>query len=192
MALICLRDIATVQLGLILARKKADSNSSHVYKRLTLRSMENNGINMEATESFYSSEFLQNEYLTMTGTIVMKLFSPFNPVVISKETEGLLFPSQMVSIRPMKTVLPEYLCLYLSQEFVSECLLANYFWIAQKAITVDSLANLKIRIPSLKNQQIICDCYQNHCQLRKLRENLVKEEQTMMRYILSKLSKEEE
>jgi len=185
-----LREIAKVQLGLILERKKADSASPYLYNRLTLRAMEPDGINPEAIEPFYSTEPLQKEYLTKAETIVMKLFSPFNPTVITEETEGYLFPSQMVSISPVKSVLPEYLCLYLSQDFVAERLLANYFWIAQKAITVDSLLNLKVRIPSLKNQQLISDYNRNYRRLCRFRKELEKEEETMMQYIFSVLSKD--
>ncbi len=190
MALFYLRDIATVQLGLIMSRKKASGDSSYIYKRLTLRAMENGNINLEATEPFYSAEALQDEYLTKAGNIVMKLFSPFNPIVITKKTEGYLFPSQMVSIRPNKHILSEYLCLYLTQDFVAERLLTNYFLIAQRAVTVDSLLNLEVRLPSLKNQHLICDYNQNYHQLCSLRKELVKEEQTMMKYIFSVLSRD--
>jgi hypothetical protein len=191
MAIVRLGDITVIQLGLILERKKADDVSLHVYKRLTLRAMESDGINPEAIEAFYSAVPLQAEYLTKAGTIVMKLFAPFNPIVITEETEGYLFPSQMVCIRPIKSILPEYLCLYLSQDFVAERLLGNYFWIAQRAITVDSLLNLKVRIPSLKNQQIICDYNRNYHCLCRLRKELDKEEQTMMKYIFSILSEDQ-
>ena len=192
MAVFLLGGISTIQIGLILARKRADSDSQYTYKRLTLRSLESDSINPEAIEPFYSEEPLQNEYLTRSGTIIMKLSSPFNPVVITKETEGYLIPSQMVTIKPVKQILPEYLCLYLSQDFVIERLLVNYFWIAQKAITVDSLSKLEIRVPPLKNQQVICEYYRNYRHLRHLREKLDKEEQTMMKHIFSVLSKDKE
>jgi len=192
MAVFCLRDISTIQIGLILARKNAESGSSHIYQRLTLRSLEYDGILAEATEPFYSKEPLQKEYFSKTGTIVMKLFSPFNPVVITKETEGYLIPSQMVSIEPVRLVLAEYLALYLSQDFVSDRLLANYFWIAQKAITVESLSKLEIRVPSLKKQHIICDYYQNYRYIRQLRDELDKEEQAMMKHVFSVLNRDKE
>jgi len=192
MALKALKDISIIQLGLILDRKKAENETSFPYKRLTLRALERDGINPEAIEPFYSMQPLQNDYLTKPGDIIMKLFAPFNPIVITKETECYLFPSQMVSIKTIKSVLPEYLCLYLSQDFVAERLLANYFWIAQKAITVESLLNLKIEIPSLKNQQLICDYNQNYRNICKLRKELDKEEQNMMKYVFSILCKEKE
>jgi hypothetical protein len=117
-------------------RKKADIDSLYVYKRLTLQSLENDKINFEAITPFHSIEPLHSEYLTRIGSVLMKLYSPLNPVVITKETEGYLIPSQIVSIQPVKPVMPEYLCLYLSQDFVVERLLANYVGIAQRAITV--------------------------------------------------------
>ena len=192
MAIIRLGDISTIQIGLILARKKSDEVSQYVYKLLTLKSLESNGINPEVITCYYSKESLQNEYLTKTGTIVMKLSFPFHPAVITKETEGFLIPSQMVSIKPAKPVLAEYLCLYLSQNFVAEYLLSNYFWIAQKSITVESLANLQIRIPPLKNQQAICEYHQTYLHLCALKKKLEKEEETMMKHIFSVLSKTQE
>lgn len=192
MAVFCLKEVSTIQIGLILDRKKTDSDSPYIYKRLTLRSLGNDGINPETITFFHAKEPLQSEFLTKAGTIVMKLSAPLNPTVITKETEGYLLPSQMVSIKPEKPILPEYLCFYLSQDFVAERLLANYFWIAQKAITVESLSNLEVKVPSLKNQQIICDFYQNHQHLCRLRKELEKEEQAMMKYIFSILSKDKE
>jgi len=192
MAVFCLREVSTIQIGLILDRKKANGDSLYIYKRLTVRSLENDGIKPEATTLFYAKEPLQDEFFTKAGTIVMKLSAPLNPTVITEKTESYLIPSQMVSIKPEKMILPEYLCFYLSQDFVAERLLANYFWIAQRAITVESLSNLEIKVPSLKNQQLICDFYQNHQYLCRLRKELDKEEQTMMKHIFSVLSKDKE
>jgi len=192
MAIYCLNEVSTIQIGLILDRKKTDGDSPYIYKQLTLRSLENEGINPEAITFFHAKEPLQNEFLTRAGTIVMKLSAPLNPTVITKETEGYLIPSQMVTIIPKKTILPEYLRFYLSQDFVAERLLANYFWIAQRAITVESLSNLEVRVPSLENQQIICDFSQNHQYLCRLRKELEKEEQAMMKYIFSLLNKDKE
>ncbi|MDR0448123.1 MAG: restriction endonuclease subunit S [Treponema sp.] len=192
MAILFLGDISTIQIGLILARKKAEEGSLYTHQQLTLRSLENNNINLEATKPYYSEEPIRNKCMTKTGTIVMKLFFPFNPVVITKETEGYLIPSQMVSVEPGKSVLPEYLCLYLSQDFVAERLLVNYFGIAQRAITVKSLLNLEIKVPSLKKQHTICDYYKSYHQLCQLRKKLEQEEPTMMKFIFSILSKDKE
>jgi restriction endonuclease S subunit len=189
MALFRLGDITKIQIGLILDRKMADEGSSYMYERLTVRSLENDKINHEALVPFYSRKPLHGDYLTRVGTIVMKLSSPLNPVVISKETEGYLIPSQMVSIELKKPVILDYLRLYLSQDFAVERLLVNYSGIAQRAITVESLSNFEVRIPSSKNQQIICDYYQNYRRLCDLRKEMEKEEKNMMKYIFSELSK---
>ena len=91
MAVFRLGDISTIQIGLILERKKAENDSPYIYKQLTLRSLEIDSINPQVTMQFYSLEPRNNEYLTKTGTIVMKLSSPINPIVITEETEGYLF-----------------------------------------------------------------------------------------------------
>ena len=187
-----LKEISDTQLGLIMDRKKAECKSKYVYNRLTLRAVESSGINPDAVETFYSKEPLPQEYFTQSGTVLMKLFSPFNPVVITRETEGYLFPSQMVSIRLKERVLPEYICLYLSQDSVSKRFLENYSGIAQRAITVDSLLNLKVKVPSLEKQQLICEYSQNYKLLCRLRRDLEKNEQVMMKHIFSELSKEKD
>ncbi|MCL2043905.1 MAG: restriction endonuclease subunit S [Treponema sp.] len=192
MAVFRLGDISTIQTGLILARKRSGSNCGHIYKQLTLKSLGDNTIDPEAVTFFYTEELLQNEYLTRAGTIVMKLSAPFHPTIITQETEGYLIPSQMVSIKPKKSALVEYLRFYLSQDFVAEHLLAHYVCIAQKSITVELLSNLEIRLPSLKNQQRMCEYYQNYRHLCRLREKLEIEEKTMMQYVFSVLSKGKE
>jgi hypothetical protein len=122
----------------------------------------------------------------------MKLFYPFNPVLVSAETENLLIPSQMAVIRLRAAVMPEYIRIYLSRERIAGRLLSDYALIAQKGVTIQTLSNLTMEIPSRENQRRICEYYSSYNNLRCLREELDREERKMLTCIFSTLSKDKE
>ncbi|GHV11452.1 hypothetical protein FACS189491_02710 [Spirochaetia bacterium] len=186
-----LGDIAKIQTGLVLARRQASHASKYTYQRLLLRALRENGtINLRETESYVSSGPLDKSVLTQAGTIVIKLSAPLNPVLITEQNEGMVIPSQMAAIEIQDGILPEYIRVYLSRKSVADQLLANYVVIAQRGITINSLMNLGIEVPSLKNQRLICACYENVCKKHQLRNELDQQEQKMMNYIFLSLSKD--
>jgi hypothetical protein len=191
---VALGEIADIQIGLLLSRKQAgDDSSSYRYRRLLPRSLRPGGtISLDETEPYNSLVPLNQSVLTKRGTIVMKLFYPFNPALVTAETENLVVPSQMAVIRLRGSVMPEYIRLYLSQETVAERLLSNYTLIAQKGVTIQTLSNLRMEIPLKENQIRICEYYSGYNNLRCLREELDREERKMLTCIFSTLSKDKE
>jgi hypothetical protein len=190
MRLAKLGDLAQIQIGLVLARKAADKPSAYVYRRLLLGALREDGINPRETEPFESSGPLEKSYMTQAGSIVIKLSAPFNPCLVTQEAEGLIIPSQMAVIKIHGDMLPEYICFYLAQEHIARHLMSDTTGIAQRAITISVLANLEIGVPSKKNQKLICDFYKTICMKRQLRNELDKQEQEMMKYVFSRLTKE--
>jgi hypothetical protein len=194
-----LEEIASIRIGLLLSRKLfsknlADSHFFHSYRRLLPKSLQADGtINLDETEAYESRVPLDQSDLTRAGTIVMKLSYPFNPVLVTAETENLVVPSQMAVIVPHGGILPEYIRIYLSRKAVAERLLSNYaLLIAQKGVTIQTLADLTIEIPSRENQKHICNFYAVNNKLRMLRAELDQQEQKRVRYIFSALSKDKE
>jgi hypothetical protein len=186
-----LGETADIQIGLLLSRKQAGGSPPYSYRRLLPKCLRPDGtINRDETEPYGSLVPLDQAILTRTGTIVMKLSWPFNPTLVTAETENLVVPSQMAVIRPRSSVMPEYIRLYLSQERIAGRLLANYALIAQRAVTIQTLSNLSMEIPSWENQKRIYEYYRNYNNLRGLREELNREEQKMMTYIFSVLSRD--
>jgi hypothetical protein len=190
---ITLGKIADIQIGLLLSRKQADTSSPYPYRRLLPKCLRSDGtINCDETEVYGSLVPLSPPVLTRVGTIVMKLSYPFNPALVTMETENLVVPSQMAVIRPRGSVMPEYIRLYLSQERIVWRLLSNYALIAQRGVTIQTLSNLPMEIPSMKNQERICEYYNNYNNLHSLREALEREERKMLSHIFSTLSKDRE
>ncbi len=156
-----LSDFAKLQSGLVLNRKEARSSEETVkeYKRLNLRSLDINGtVNHNELDLFSSTELLDDSLLTQTNDIVVKLFAPFSPVLITPADVGLVIPSQLAVIRiRSKTVLPQYLCYWLSTHEASETLLSIEGWQSQRTIKIGTFADLDVPIPPLEKQIIISD-----------------------------------
>lgn len=156
-----LSDFAKLQSGLVLNRKEARSSEKTVkqYKRLNLRSLDINGtVNHNELDLFSSTELLDDSLLTQPNDIVVKLFAPFSPVLISSADVGLVIPSQLAVIRiHNKKVLPQYLCYWLSTHEASEALLSIEGWQSQRTIKIGTFADLDVPIPPLEKQIIISD-----------------------------------
>jgi hypothetical protein len=181
-----LKDIADIQIGLVLARKKADEDSPHRYTRLSLKSLGEDGeLHPAENEDFTSSEELNPAFLTQAGTILMKLFAPLNPVLITQEAAGYVIPSQIAIIKAHEKALPEYLHLYLSLDSIATQLLSQMTGTALRALTLKTLSELEIALPSVKKQQSICNLHKLYRKKYKLRDELIAQEKLLMQYIVS-------
>lgn len=151
-------DIATVQSGLVLSRKEAkkDSIETFEYKRLTLRSLGEDGFLSEAELELYNAkEQLDGSSLTVSDDVIIRLFSPLCPILINESSEGLVIPSQLavLKVKDTLTVLPAYLRWYLSQKEIQERVLFEEGGTAQRTIKVSTIMDLLINIPDIEKQR---------------------------------------
>ena len=175
-----LSDIATLQSGLVLNRKDAHSSeeTKKVYKRLNLRSLSSyNEINLQELDTFLAKELLEPSVLTQPGDIVIKLFTPIFPVVITESSSGLVIPSQLAVVRIFSSeVLPQYLRYWLSTQEVSDFLHSLDGRQFQRTIKIGAFAELKVPVPTLKEQQIIADMVSTGLHREQLYQNLIDEQ----------------
>lgn len=175
-----LSDIASLQSGLVLNRKEAHSpeETAKVYKRLNLRSLSSyNEINHKELDVFPAKDILDQSVLTQPGDIVIKLFIPIFPVVITEHDAGLVIPSQLAVIRIFNSkVLPQYLRCWLSTPEVSDSLQSLEGWQSQRTIKIGTFAELEVPVPTLKEQQIIADMVSTNFQREQLYRNLIYEQ----------------
>lgn len=117
-----LRNVAQVRSGLVLARKQARSRTEYRYPLLNLKCIHPNGyIDTSLCELFDSVEYLNPEYLTHKGDIVIRLTIPYTAVLITEDLEGYVIPSSFVVVRTDRSVLlPEYLIWLLNSQKVKK------------------------------------------------------------------------
>lgn len=175
-----LSDIASLQSGLVLNRKEARSSkeTKEVYKRLNLRSLSSyNEIDHQELDIFPAKNILDQAVLTQPGDIIIKLFIPISPVVITEHDAGLVIPSQLAVIRIFNNeILPQYLRYWLSTPEVSDSLQSLEGWQSQRTIKIGTFAELEVPVPTLKEQQIIANMVSTNFRREQLYRSLIDEQ----------------
>lgn len=186
-----LSDIASLQSGLVLNRKEARSyeETEKIYKRLNLRSLcSYNEIDHQKLDIFPTKEILDPAVLTQPGDIVIKLFTPIFPVVITEQDAGLVIPSQLAVIRISNSkVLPHFLRYWLSTSEVFDSLRLFEGGQSQRAIKIATFAELEIPVPLLKDQQIIADMVSTNLRREQLYRNLIDEQNKLTMLNIQKI-----
>ncbi len=185
-----LSDFATLQSGLVLNRKEARSEeeTAKYYKRINMRSLSEYGeLDRNDLDIFPSVEILDSAVLTQPNDIIVKLFTPICPTLISEKDKGFIIPSQLVVIRVFDAqVLPEYLRYYLSAPEVSDLMLSIEGWRSQRTIKVSTFADLEIPIPSIEKQQLIAKISAINSKREQLYKELIEEEKKLTTLKLQK------
>lgn len=185
-----LSEFATLQSGLVLNRKEArsDEETAKYYKRINMRSLSEYGkLDRNDLDIFPSIEILDSAVLTQPNDIIVKLFTPICPTLISEEDIGFIIPSQLVVIRVFdKRVLPEYLRYYLSAPEVSDLMLSIEGWRSQRTIKVSTFADLEIPIPAIEKQQLIAKISETNSHRGRLYKELIEEEKKLTTLKLQK------
>ena len=175
-----LSEIATLQTGLVLNRKEArcDEDTVKYYKKVSMRFLNEYGVlERDDLNIFASTEKLDPSLLTHANDILVKLFTPVFPTLVTEETEGMVIPSQLAVIRVFdERVLPEYLRYYLSTPEVSELMLSIEGWRSQRTIKVGTFAEIEIPIPPIEKQRIIANLAKTDLTRRRLYTELIEEQ----------------
>jgi hypothetical protein len=185
-----MRDIADIEIGLVLSRKKAAGESAHNYQKLSLKSLgEDGALDSARNETYFAAEPLNGHFLTRENMVVIKLFTPLNPVVIQKGEEGFIIPSQMAGITVKKEVHPEYLQYFLSLEETNRYLLSRASGAVMRFISIKTLSELVLDIPPLKQQEQFCSLYRLHRRKKALTKELAALEDERIRAIFETIGR---
>jgi len=179
-----LSDLATVQSGLVLNRKEAkdDGDIVEVYHRLNLRSLGEDGrLKLSELDVFNSQEHLDSSLLTKSGDVAVRLFVPICPITISVDEINFVVPSQLATVRieNRNDIVPEYLRWYLSQEYVTENILAKEGWQSQRTIKISTIADLIIPVPEIEKQDLIVRINKMSLMRERLYKELVRQEKLL-------------
>lgn len=187
-----LYEIANIQSGLVVNRKEAKSEDAiaHIYKRLNLRSINDFGaIDVEQLDDFNSIEQFEQHTLTHKDDIIIRMFAPICPALITEETEGLVVPSQLaiVRLKNKKKVLPNYLRYFLSQERITNKILLEEGWQTQRNIKISSISNLDIPLPSIEYQNKIVEITKLNVTRKQLYQELALQEDILVEFHINKI-----
>lgn len=174
-----LSEIAEIQSGLVLNRKEAspDSKISILYRQLNLRSINEDGtIDTELLSDFCAAATLHKQFITQADDIVMRLFAPHHPVLITHAFTGLVVPSQFSIIRITSVAFrPAFLSHYLSLYDVIDEVAAKDGGLATRGIKISTLSRIQIPLLPLNQQDGIVAYMDAHTQRKRLSLQLMEQ-----------------
>ena len=154
-------ELAVIRTGLVTTRTKrtAGGSDEYQYTMLNLKCIsQDGGIDLAQTEPYFLSKSLKDDYFTNNGDILVRLSSPYTPILINKsEWCGLLVPSHFAIIRAkLPLALPEYLYWTLCREknritFMQNCSGSHVLG----TIGAGVIASLPVTMLSLEQQRTL-------------------------------------
>jgi restriction endonuclease S subunit len=164
-------EIANIQSGLVLNRKEAtlDSNITVKYKQINLRSINEDGtINSTTLNEFNSVDVLNDQFITKENDVIMRLFAPLRPVIITGNFSGLVVPSQFSIIRVKSNkVLPVFLWHYLSQYDIIHEMAVKDSGQSARGIKISTLSDIPIPLLTREKQKKIANVMNIHLRRKK-------------------------
>ena len=184
-----LGSVAQVRSGLVLARKQARGRTEYRYPLLNLKCIHPNGyIDTALCEMFDSVEYLNPEYLTHNGDVVIRLTVPYTAVLITDELEGYVIPSSFVVVRTDRSiVIPEYLLWLLNSQQVKQRIYESAVSNMLGAVKPRYFAEFEMEEISISHQQILADLNQQAKREAQLLAKLATEKERYYDHILNQV-----
>lgn len=186
-----LSDIADVQSGLVLSRKESKLDSEQVieYRNLNLRSISDDGsISEDALEIYLADEKLESQFISAKENIIIRLFPPFQPALITESSTGLVIPSQFAIVRLRSNlVLPKFLYYYLAHAKLLESLAIRGSGKISGGIKISALSEMKIPIPDLDKQRAVANYSEINTIQKQLYSNLIQQYELKMDAVMNKV-----
>ena len=184
-----LGSVAQVRSGLVLARKQARGRTEYRYPLLNLKCIHPNGyIDTALCEMFDSVEYLNPEYLTHNGDVVIRLTVPYTAVLVTDELEGYVIPSSFVVVRTDRSiVLPEYLLWLLNSQQVKQRIYESAVSNMLGAVKPRYFAEFEMEQISISHQQILADMNQLAKREAQLLAKLAAEKERYYDHILNQV-----
>lgn len=185
-----LGDVANILTGIVVKRKQADLSDDTIkkYNILTLKSFDYDGLlNIDELDSFDSIEMIDDKYITKKGDVIIRLSYPNTAISIKNEI-GLLIPSLFAVIRLIsKSILPEYLSLYLNSDAMRKFYSINSVGSVVKIVKTSALRDIELDVPEIMRQKKVIELYDLMIKEKRLYEDLKNEKTKYNNEIIKKL-----
>jgi len=183
-----LNNLATVRTGVVIARKKAQINSSKKvkYNQISLKCFEDSiKPNKDKTDTFISFEEIDRKYFTKKGDIIVRLRSPNRAIYIDEKDEGLLIHSLLAVIRVHSNKLnPKYLAYFINANQTQLSLKKDIKGTAISMLKTKDLEKLEIILPPVKQQKKLVEFLELADYERDLLKKLAEEKKQFSQSVL--------
>lgn len=183
-----LKDLAEISVGVPIARYKYKKNKDAQkfgYLLFSQNMLSDTGIFTDTkAETFYANKDLSHS-CTKTDDVIFGLRKPNQAILIADNATGLLVQSYFAIISCDKTkVLPEYLAFKLNTKEVHNQLYKNIQGGAIPLVKVQDVKNIKLNLPSIKEQQKIVEIAKTGYQEIDVLKKMIIEKQKILKAIM--------
>ena len=176
-----LKDIAKINVGLVLNRKKANlsKDDKFYYNIVSLKSFNEDAIyDNTFSDEFISNEQIKEDYQVKQGDILLRLRKPNLALFIDKEYENLIYSSLIVRIKLQDDKFDaNFLAYYLNSNIVKKELLQEVVGTAIPMIKVADVSKISIPLISLNRQKKIVEYLKLAKQENELLQKLINQKQ---------------
>lgn len=151
-----LKDVASIRTGLVLSRKKSPLSDEHsiAYKQITLKSFsDSTKLRLDDIDDFHAVEEINDSYICSEGDVLVRLREPITAVYIDKESEGMVVPSFVSSIKVNNDLLDkQFLAYYINSNLAQKILERMMRQASIFALKTKDLEDLELTLPPLEEQ----------------------------------------
>lgn len=174
-----LKDIAKVRTGLILTRKRARDSFEvkQEYSLLTLQNIDETGCFTDVPfDTYQSKDILEEQYLTQSGDIILRLNDPYTAVYIDENKKGIVFPNYFVALSISdERYSPGFISWYLNTDYVKRKYKKGQTGTLVPNINRSLILDLPLPVVSLERQEKIAELHRLFLKERRLQIQLLKE-----------------
>lgn len=174
---ISLVEIANISSGLVINRytrlnKDSLLKNPYIYYHITLKSVENNNIDLDLLEKIESEREIDDRYLLKKGDIIIKLAPPYNAALVDFEYEHVIVPQNFAIIRTNENCDSEYLSYILNSKNIQNQLLRQAEGGSVPIIKINSLNEVKIRSINMEMQVKYAKLFRLFSQRNRLKKGI--------------------
>ena len=189
---ICLVQAANISSGLVINRytmRNKDSllKNPYIYYHITLKSVENNNIDLDLLEKIESEREINDKYLLKKGDIIIKLAPPYNAALVDFEHDHVIVPQNFAIIRTNENFDSEYLSYILNSKNIQNQLLRRVEGGSLQIIKIKSLNEVKIKSINLDMQVKYAKLFRLISQRKSLKKRNIELEELLTENLLSNL-----
>jgi len=187
-----LKDAAEITSGLVINRFTRQKKSSFLnkplkYYQITIKSVQDNKINLELLEEFESSKKIDERYLLKKGDVLMKLTPPYSAAMVDFHRENIVFPQNFAVLRTKENFDPEYLSHILNSKNIQIQLQRLVEGGTLPIVKISSLKEVKINPVPLNLQYKYGKLFSLLFKRRELKKRNIELEDLLVEDILSNL-----
>ncbi len=144
-------------------------------------------------DRYFASGMVDEQFISKTSDIIVRLFPPFVPVLITKTITGFVIPSQFAIIRlPTNELLPEFLCCYLAHRSILKSLAILESGQAASGIKISALSDLPVPLPNAEKQRAIAAYSDLNAKKKRLHIELLKQYDLKLDAVINSIIEGEE